>query len=52
MKRMCALMIGKCAGTQHAADAELARSLVRGEHVEFCRRGAQIHIWVLRAGQT
>ena len=51
MKRMCALMIGKCAATQNAADMELA-GLVSGEHVEFCRHGAQIHIWVLHTGQT
>lgn len=51
MKRMCALMIGKCAATQNAADTELG-SLGKGDCVEFCRHGAQIHLWVLHTGQT
>lgn len=37
-------MIGKCAAAQSAADRELTRSFVRGEHGEFCRRGAHTYM--------
>lgn len=42
LKRTWALMVGKCAATQNAADTEL-ESLVRGNMLSFAGVGLQKH---------